>query len=72
MPPISAYHSNDTQGILDSIDSSLTLSDEQLSTIAKGFVQEMEEGLGNYGKPMAMMLVLLHRGLRIIPDILSR
>ncbi|KAH6915274.1 hexokinase [Coprinopsis sp. MPI-PUGE-AT-0042] len=55
MPPISVYHHEDTQGILDSIDRQLTISDEQLSTIAKGFVQEMEEGLNAYGKPMAMI-----------------
>lgn len=59
MPPVAVYQHEDTQGVLDSIDRQLTLSDEQLSTIAKGFIQEMEEGLNNYGKPMAMMFVSL-------------
>ncbi|KAG2013453.1 hexokinase [Coprinopsis cinerea AmutBmut pab1-1] len=55
MSPISAHHADDAQHVLDLIDRQFTVTSDQLVAITRGFLDEMEQGLGAYGKPMAMI-----------------
>lgn len=62
MASTSIYQHDDGQDVLDLIDRQFAFTPEKLVTITKGFLEEMERGLNEYGKPMAMMFVPVHHG----------
>ncbi|TFK29323.1 hexokinase [Coprinopsis marcescibilis] len=55
MATTSIYQYDDAQSVIDLIDRQFTLGPEKLISITKGFLEEMELGLANYGKPLAMI-----------------
>lgn len=55
MASICALTCNNPQKIIDDIDCSFQLSTEKLLNLVKAFLDEFQEGLKNYGHPMAMI-----------------
>lgn len=48
-------HASPTEDVLVSISNQFNVDDDRLFSITDTFLQEMAEGLANYGHPMAMM-----------------
>ena len=61
MPSLPVHQYSDAQSVLDAIERQFTITDENLIEITKGFIDEFELGLNNYGKDMAMMRVFFPR-----------
>lgn len=59
MPPTSALVSNSVDNILQDIERQFHLDSNGLIVLTKAFLDEVAEGLGTYGHPMAMMYALL-------------
>lgn len=59
MPPTSALVSNSIDDILQDIEKQFHLDPSALVALTKAFLDEVAEGLGMYGHPMAMMYALL-------------
>ena len=58
-PSTSALFSQDSYSLLEHIDKQFYLDPDALINLANAFLQEARLGLANYGRPMAMMFVLL-------------
>lgn len=58
MPPLSALVSNSVDETLQDIERQFHLDSNALVALTKAFLDEVTEGLGVYGHPMAMMYAL--------------
>lgn len=59
MAPTTALFANSPEGVLEDIEKQFQLGSESLQDLAKAFLEEVNEGLGKYGHPLAMMWVSL-------------
>lgn len=59
MSATSAHFYRDPQTVLDDIGAQFHLGSETLGGIAEAFIEEYRQGLAAYGKPMAMMCVVV-------------
>lgn len=63
MAPTTALHSQSAERILEDIDNQFKLGSDELLDIAQAFLQDVNEGLGKYGHPLAMMYVWVFKGI---------
>lgn len=59
MARTSAIHARYHQDVIDTIRAQFTLSEDTLVDLTQTFLREAAQGLAQYGRPMAMMYVLV-------------
>lgn len=57
MPPTTALFSDSAEDIVGAIEKQFDLDADALTGMTKAFLEEVGEGLGKYGHPLAMMCV---------------
>lgn len=60
MPPTSALIFDSTDQLIQDIEKQFHLDVDALVSLTKAFLDEVAEGLGTYGHPMAMMYALIY------------
>lgn len=73
MAPTTALYALSPEGVLEDIGNQFELGSAELLDITQAFLEDVKEGLGKYGHPLAMMYVPVfdgvfvdHGSLRII------